>query len=48
MQAKQGKGQPIRTDGLERHVLNKAGTPTMGGLMILAGIAVGSPAVGRT
>ena len=37
MQAKQGKGQPIRTDGIERHVIEKAGTPTMGGLMILAG-----------
>ncbi len=31
MQAKQGKGQPIRTDGIERHVTEKAGTPTMGG-----------------
>src|ERR1700733_1126767 len=41
MQAKQGKGQPIRKDGIERHVIEKAGTPTMGGLMFLAGIAVG-------
>ena len=40
MQARQGKGQPIRTDGIERHVVEKAGTPTMGGLMFLAGIAV--------
>ena len=38
MQAKQGKGQPIRTDGIERHVVEKAGTPTMGGLMIMAGL----------
>ena len=38
MQAKQGKGQPIRKEGIERHVIEKAGTPTMGGLMILAGL----------
>ncbi len=40
MRARQGKGQPIRDDGIERHVLEKAGTPTMGGLMFLAGIGV--------
>ncbi len=40
MRARQGRGQPIRSDGPERHVLEKAGTPTMGGLMFLAGIAV--------
>ncbi|HEY1448128.1 MAG TPA: phospho-N-acetylmuramoyl-pentapeptide-transferase [Caulobacteraceae bacterium] len=40
MQAKQGKGQPIRTDGIQRHITEKAGTPTMGGLMFLAGITV--------
>ena len=38
MQAKQGKGQPIRADGIQRHIIEKAGTPTMGGLMILAGL----------
>ena len=38
MQARQGKGQPIRADGIERHIIEKAGTPTMGGLMILAGL----------
>jgi phospho-N-acetylmuramoyl-pentapeptide-transferase len=42
MQTKQGKGQPIRTDGIQRHVLEKAGTPTMGGVMILAGLLVGT------
>jgi phospho-N-acetylmuramoyl-pentapeptide-transferase len=42
MRTKQGKGQPIRTDGIERHVLEKKGTPTMGGLMILAGVLVGT------
>jgi phospho-N-acetylmuramoyl-pentapeptide-transferase len=40
MKAKQGKGQPIRADGIERHVIEKSGTPTMGGLMFLAGITV--------
>jgi phospho-N-acetylmuramoyl-pentapeptide-transferase len=42
MQVKQGKGQPIRTDGIQRHVVEKAGTPTMGGVMILAGLLVGT------
>ena len=42
MRARQGKGQPIRTDGPESHVLEKAGTPTMGGFMILAGLLVGT------
>jgi phospho-N-acetylmuramoyl-pentapeptide-transferase len=42
MRSKQGKGQPIRTDGIERHVLEKSGTPTMGGFMILAGLLVGT------
>jgi phospho-N-acetylmuramoyl-pentapeptide-transferase len=36
----QGKGQPIRKDGPQSHVLSKAGTPTMGGLMILSGLLV--------
>jgi phospho-N-acetylmuramoyl-pentapeptide-transferase len=39
MRKMQGKGQPIRDDGPVSH-LSKVGTPTMGGLMILAGIAV--------
>ena len=42
MQQRQGKGQPIRADGIQRHVIEKAGTPTMGGLMILAGLIVGT------
>ena len=42
VRARQGKGQPIRADGIERHVIEKAGTPTMGGLMILAGVLVGA------
>jgi phospho-N-acetylmuramoyl-pentapeptide-transferase len=35
---RQGKGQPIRKEGPERHLLQKQGTPTMGGLMILSGV----------
>ncbi|MDF1779271.1 MAG: phospho-N-acetylmuramoyl-pentapeptide-transferase [Rhizobiaceae bacterium] len=36
---RQGRGQPIRADGPQTH-FKKAGTPTMGGLMILTGIVV--------
>ncbi len=36
----QGKGQPIRPDGPKSHIVAKAGTPTMGGLMILSGMLV--------
>jgi phospho-N-acetylmuramoyl-pentapeptide-transferase len=35
LKARQGKGQPIRADGPARHISEKAGTPTMGGLLIL-------------
>jgi phospho-N-acetylmuramoyl-pentapeptide-transferase len=35
LKIRQGKGQPIRADGPKRHVLEKQGTPTMGGLLIL-------------
>ena len=37
LRVKQGKGQPIRADGPQTH-FKKAGTPTMGGLMILSSI----------
>jgi phospho-N-acetylmuramoyl-pentapeptide-transferase len=40
LRVRQGKGQPIRTDGPERHLIQKQGTPTMGGLMILSGFTV--------
>ena len=40
LRVRQGKGQPIRKDGPERHLLQKQGTPTMGGLMILSGVTV--------
>jgi phospho-N-acetylmuramoyl-pentapeptide-transferase len=36
----QKKGQPIRTDGPESHLLTKKGTPTMGGAMILLSMLV--------
>jgi len=37
LRVRQGKGQPIRTDGPQTH-LAKRGTPTMGGLMILTAL----------
>ncbi len=40
LRLKQGKGQPIRLDGPQSHLLTKKGTPTMGGLMILSGLIV--------
>ncbi|HEX3485757.1 MAG TPA: phospho-N-acetylmuramoyl-pentapeptide-transferase [Micropepsaceae bacterium] len=36
----QGKGQPIRLDGPQRHIVEKQGTPTMGGLLILVAMVV--------
>ena len=35
LRRKQKKGQPIRADGPEGHLVTKAGTPTMGGMLIL-------------
>ncbi|HEU5018098.1 MAG TPA: phospho-N-acetylmuramoyl-pentapeptide-transferase [Pseudolabrys sp.] len=40
LRLKQGKGQPIRLDGPQSHLITKKGTPTMGGLMILSGLLV--------
>ncbi len=37
LRRKQGKGQPIRSDGPESHFV-KAGTPTMGGLLIIGAV----------
>lgn len=37
LRRKQGKGQPIRSDGPEGHFV-KAGTPTMGGLLIIGAL----------
>ncbi len=33
-------GQPIRSDGPSRHIIEKAGTPTMGGVLILSSILI--------
>src|SRR6266702_1804316 len=40
LRLRQGKGQPIRIDGPQSHLVTKIGTPTMGGLMILSGLVV--------
>ncbi|MEE2566056.1 phospho-N-acetylmuramoyl-pentapeptide-transferase [Hyphobacterium marinum] len=40
LRSKQREGQPIREDGPERHIIEKAGTPTMGGFLILLGIVI--------
>jgi phospho-N-acetylmuramoyl-pentapeptide-transferase len=37
---RQKGGQPIREDGPESHLITKAGTPTMGGFMILLALVV--------
>ena len=39
LRVRQGRGQPIRTDGPQTH-LAKVGTPTMGGLMILTSLVI--------
>ena len=41
LRRKQGKGQPIRDDGPESH-FSKAGTPTMGGLLIVGAVVTSS------
>jgi len=38
LKLRQGKGQPIRSDGPARHIVEKQGTPTMGGLLILVSL----------
>jgi phospho-N-acetylmuramoyl-pentapeptide-transferase len=40
LKVKQGKGQPIREDGPQSHLLTKKGTPTMGGFLILICLVV--------
>ncbi len=40
LRRKQSNGQPIREDGPESHILTKAGTPTMGGVLILGALLV--------
>jgi len=40
LRSMQGAGQPIRTDGPEHHIVTKAGTPTMGGVLILLAVTI--------
>src|SRR5690606_5955709 len=40
LKSKQGKGQPIRDDGPQSHIITKQGTPTMGGVLILLALTV--------
>ncbi len=40
LKRQQPGGQPIREDGPQSHILKKAGTPTMGGFLILFAITV--------
>ncbi len=40
LRKKYQNGQPIREDGPESHIETKAGTPTMGGLLILAALTL--------
>ena len=40
LKRKQGEGQPIRSDGPESHLVTKAGTPTMGGFLILLALSI--------
>jgi phospho-N-acetylmuramoyl-pentapeptide-transferase len=40
LRSKQGRGQPIRDDGPKRHIIQKQGTPTMGGFMILLALSI--------
>jgi phospho-N-acetylmuramoyl-pentapeptide-transferase len=42
LRARQGYGQPIRDDGPGKHLLEKQGTPTMGGFLILLGLGSGT------
>jgi phospho-N-acetylmuramoyl-pentapeptide-transferase len=34
----QPNGQPIRNDGPQTHIIKKAGTPTMGGVLIILSV----------
>jgi phospho-N-acetylmuramoyl-pentapeptide-transferase len=40
LRRKYSNGQPIREDGPAHHIATKAGTPTMGGLLILAALTL--------
>ena len=38
----QPQGQPIREDGPQTHIIKKAGTPTMGGVLIILSVLISS------
>ena len=40
LKSHQNEGQPIRADGPQSHIIAKAGTPTMGGLLILLSFVI--------
>lgn len=40
LKSMQRHGQPIRLDGPERHLIEKKGTPTMGGVLILLALTI--------
>ncbi len=40
LRKRQGNGQPIREEGPEHHKIDKAGTPTMGGILILGAVVI--------
>jgi phospho-N-acetylmuramoyl-pentapeptide-transferase len=40
LKKKQKEGQPIRDDGPASHLITKKGTPTMGGVLILAALSI--------
>lgn len=40
LRSKQKRGQPIREDGPQSHIIAKQGTPTMGGVLILLAFSV--------
>jgi phospho-N-acetylmuramoyl-pentapeptide-transferase len=40
LRSRQARGQPIRDDGPQTHIIAKQGTPTMGGFLILLALSV--------
>jgi len=42
LKSKQHRGQPIRDDGPQSHIIAKQGTPTMGGFLILLALGFGT------
>jgi len=41
LRIRQGKGQPIRSDGPQSHLVTKIGTPTMGGVALVSAAVLG-------